>query len=119
MTGLSLALPGGAVWSDGLQILGQSITLAGVSVPAGSLAAPIDYANPDRMDVINPSTGAVLASLILKDNRTLPCRRLRMSSGGAVLAARQRQQGGGGRRAVGTLSQFATPSEWTTGPGWR
>ena len=35
---------------------------------AGGSLVTNGYANPDRVDAINPSTGAVLASLILKDN---------------------------------------------------
>ena len=110
--GSPLALPGGSSYGlTGLQILGQSITLAGVSVPAGSLLVTNGYANPDRVDAINPSTGAVLASLILKDNLDANAGVYDAASGKLYLL-----RGNANKVAVVdaqsgvTLSQFATPS---------
>ena len=110
--GSPLALPGGSSYGlTGLQILGQAITLAGVSVPAGSLLVTDGYANPDRVDAINPSTGAVLASLILHDNLDANAGVYDAASGKLYLL-----RGTTNKVAVvdaqsgATLSQFATPA---------
>src|SRR6185437_15288931 len=47
----------------GLQVASQATTLAGVSVPAGSLLIFSGYPNADRVVAINASTGALIASI--------------------------------------------------------
>ena len=42
--------------------------LDNTSVPSGSLLVVDGYANPDRVDAINPATGTVIATLVLHDN---------------------------------------------------
>ena len=109
--GSALALPGGAWYGlTGLQILPQAMTLAGVTVPAGSLLVVNGYANPDRVDAINPSTGAVLATLHLHDNLDANAGVYDPATGELYLL-----RGSANQVAVVdpnsglTLSQFATP----------
>jgi len=52
----------------GLQILPAPMTLGTTAVPAGSLLVFNGYANPDRVTAVNPSNGAVIASLALAGN---------------------------------------------------
>ena len=42
----------------GLQVLPKAMTLKAISVAAGSLLVTDGYANPDRVDAINPATGS-------------------------------------------------------------
>ncbi len=55
----------------GLQVLGTGISLASTAVPAGSLLVFNGYPNPDRILAVNPTTGAVIASLSTVQNYDL------------------------------------------------
>jgi large repetitive protein len=55
----------------GLQVLSSAMTLNGTAVPAGSLLVFNGYANPDQVTAVNPTTGAVIASLQLANNYDL------------------------------------------------
>jgi hypothetical protein len=109
--GSGIALPGGASYGlTGLQVLTQAVTLAGVSVPAGSLLVVDGYANPDRIDAINPSTGAVLATLHLHDNLDANSGVYDPASGKLYLLRGSANQVAVVDPNTGlTLSQFATP----------
>ncbi|MEY2843574.1 MAG: hypothetical protein RI920_1611, partial [Pseudomonadota bacterium] len=53
-----------STWS-GLQVLGAAMSLGGTAVPAGSLLVVNGAPNPDRVVAVDPSSGAVIASLNL------------------------------------------------------
>ncbi len=55
----------------GLQVLDSAMTLNNVSVAAGSLLVFNGYTNPDRVIALNPTSGAVIASLVLAGNYDL------------------------------------------------
>jgi hypothetical protein len=55
----------------GLQVVGQAMSLNGINVPAGSLLLFNGYPNPDRVIAVNPTTGAVITSLVLAQNYDL------------------------------------------------
>jgi uncharacterized protein YjiK len=55
----------------GLQILPGALTLGATTVPAGSLLVFNGYASPDRVVAVDPTTGAVLATLPFVDNYDL------------------------------------------------
>ena len=110
--GSPLALPGGNSYGlTGLQVLPQAMTLGRPSVPAGSLLVINGYANPDRVNAINSSTGAVVATLILHDNLDANAGVYDAATGDLYLL-----QGSTNKVAVVdpktglTLSQFATPA---------
>ena len=70
-TGQTLAafsLPGGNSGNVGLQVLPAAMTLAGVSVPAGSLLVTNGSASFDKIYAISSTTGAILATLDLGQN---------------------------------------------------
>ena len=56
---------------SGLQVLASAATLAGVSVPSGSLLLFDGNAYFDRVHALNPNTGTVLATLNLSGNHDL------------------------------------------------
>ena len=96
--GSAIALPEGNSYGlTGLQIAPQAMTLAGVSVPAGSLLVTNGYYNPDRVYAINPSSGAVIATLILHDNLDANAGVYDPSTGALYLLRGSAQPGGGGR----------------------
>ena len=110
--GSPLALPGGNSYGlTGLQVLPQAMTLGTTAVPAGSLLVTDGYANPDRVNAINSSTGAVVATLILHDNLDANAGVYDAATGDLYLL-----QGSTNKVAVVdpktglTLSQFATPA---------
>ena len=80
-------------------------------MPAGSLLVVNGYANPDRVDAINPATGAVIATLTLHDNLDAIAGVYDAATGDLYLLR-------GSSNAVAvvspttglTLSQFATPA---------
>ena len=49
----------------GLQILRAPMTLGSTAVPAGSMLVFNGFASPDRVIAVNPTTGAVLGTLVL------------------------------------------------------
>ena len=55
----------------GLQVLSAAISLGGTPAPSGSLLVFNGNASPDRVVAVNPSTGAVVASLALANNYDL------------------------------------------------
>ena len=55
----------------GLQVVAAAMTLGATAVPAGSLLVFNGYANADRVLAVNPSTGAVIATLVLGGNYDL------------------------------------------------
>ena len=67
----SLTLPNKGGWLDifgatnGMQVLGQAMTLGSTNVPAGSILLFDGNANPNRVLAIDPAGGTVLATLAL------------------------------------------------------
>ncbi|HEY0806863.1 MAG TPA: hypothetical protein VGD84_17455, partial [Pseudonocardiaceae bacterium] len=55
----------------GLDVLPTAMSLGGTTVPAGSLLVFNGYPNPDQVTAVNPTTGAVLATLTLAGNYDL------------------------------------------------
>ena len=55
----------------GLQVLGSAMTLNATTVPAGSLLVFNGYPNPDQVIAVNPTTGTVIATLVLANNYDL------------------------------------------------
>ena len=68
---LNAAAFGSTNFFGGLQVLGSAMTLNGVAVPAGSLLLFNGQTNPDRVSAVNPSSGAVIATLVLAANYDL------------------------------------------------
>ena len=64
----TFSLPGGSSNGVGLQVAPADITLAGVSVPAGSLLISNSNGNPDQITAVNPTTGLTIATLTLQQN---------------------------------------------------
>ena len=62
---VSVNAPGGTGSYFGLQVLPAGLTLAGVSVPQGSLLVDNGQLNPDKIFALNPTTGAIVATLTL------------------------------------------------------
>ena len=54
--------------AEGLQVVPGAFTLAGTAVPAGSLLLFHGTTNPDRVVAVNPTTGNVIATLVLGAN---------------------------------------------------
>ena len=110
--GTAIALPGGNSYSlTGLQVLPKAMTLKATSVPAGSLLVTDGYANPDRVDAINPATGAVIATLILHDNLDANSGVYDAATGDLYLLRGSANQVAVVDPKTGlTLSQFATPA---------
>jgi hypothetical protein len=61
-------IPGGNSNNIGLQIVPAGLTLAGTAVPAGSLLVTNGAPNPDKVFAVDPTTGAIIASLALTQN---------------------------------------------------
>lgn len=61
----TITRPGGATSQIGLDFLGKNITVGATLVPAGSLIVVNAADDPDRLYYLNPTTGAILASLPL------------------------------------------------------
>ncbi|MGA7501504.1 MAG: hypothetical protein WBX00_32635, partial [Isosphaeraceae bacterium] len=110
--GAAIPLPGGNSYGlTGLQVLPAAMTLNGVSVPAGSLLVTDGYANPDRVDAINPATGAVIATLTLHDNLDANAGVYDAATGDLYLLRGSANQVAVVDPKTGlTLSQFATPA---------
>jgi hypothetical protein len=64
----TFSLPGGSSGNTGLQVLPAGMTLAGVSIPSGSLLVTNGGASFDKIFALNPSSGAILATLDLGQN---------------------------------------------------
>ncbi|MDH3461143.1 MAG: hypothetical protein OEM00_09250, partial [Burkholderiaceae bacterium] len=71
----------------GLQILDQAVTLGATNVPAGSLLVFNGYVNPDRVIAVDPSNGAVIASLVLGGNYDLTAGIFDPTSGNMLITA--------------------------------
>ena len=110
--GAAIPLPGGNSYSlTGLQVLPAAITLNGVSVSAGSLLVTDGYANPDRVNAINPATGTLIATLILHDNLDANAGVYDAATGDLYLLRGSANQVAVVDPKTGlTLSQFATPA---------
>ncbi|MEJ0018377.1 MAG: Ig-like domain-containing protein [Acetobacteraceae bacterium] len=55
----------------GLQIVPSALTLGGTAVPAGSLLVFNGYPSPDQVTAVNPTSGAIVASIVLGANYDL------------------------------------------------
>ena len=80
----------------GLQVLGAAMTLGTTQVPAGSLLVFNGYANPDRVLAVNPTSGAVIASLTLDANYDLSGATFNPANGHIYLA----ETNGAGNRLI-------------------
>ncbi|MGB0600309.1 MAG: Ig-like domain-containing protein [Rubripirellula sp.] len=61
-------LPGGTASGIGLHITPEAMTLAGITVPAGSLLVSNSRPSPDQVFAINPITGEIISTLALEQN---------------------------------------------------
>ena len=52
----------------GLQVVPAGLTLGGVAIPAGSLLVSDWNGAPDRIDALNPTTGAILSTVVLQED---------------------------------------------------
>ena len=59
---------GSTAFFGGLQVLPSAMTLNGTAVAAGSLLLFDGQTNPDRVMAVNPTTGNVVATLVLGAN---------------------------------------------------
>jgi DNA-binding beta-propeller fold protein YncE len=71
----------------GLQVVPVPLTLAGVPVPAGSLLVFNGTATNDRVVAIDPTTGSVIASLLLAVNADLTAGVVDPASGHVFVAS--------------------------------
>jgi hypothetical protein len=62
---------GSTSFFGGMQIVPATMTLNGVSVPQGSILLFDGQTNPDRVIAVNPSTGAIISTLVLIRNYDL------------------------------------------------